>query len=75
MLRPDGGKLAFPRRSKSDGDAKMKKTLVNSRQLAGLRHVSVSAASAKTVIIKKGRYHHHHPHHGGYKKVIIKHGH
>ena len=75
MLRPDGGKLAFPRRSKSDGDAKMKKTLVILASLLAFGTSVMSAASAKTVIIKKGGYHHHHPHHGGYKKVIIKHGH
>jgi hypothetical protein len=69
------GKLAFPRRSKSDGDAKMKKTLVILASLLAFGTAGISAASAEKIIIKRGGHHHHMDHHGGYKKVIIKRGH
>jgi Spy/CpxP family protein refolding chaperone len=72
------GKLAFPRRSQSDGDAKMKKTLVILASLVAFGTVGVSAASAEKIIIKRGGgYHHHHMmgHHHGGKTVIIKRGH
>jgi hypothetical protein len=70
------GKLAFPRRSKSDGDAKMKKTLVILASLVAFGAAGISAASAEKIIIKRGGHHHGmmHHHHGG-KTVIIKRGH
>jgi hypothetical protein len=62
--------LRFPA-AVTDGDAKMKKTLVILASLLAFGTASMSAASAKTVIIKKGGHHHMH----GGKKIIIKHGH
>ena len=51
------GKLAFPRRGKLDGDAKMKKTLVILASLLAFGAAGISAASAEKIIIKRGHRH------------------
>ena len=62
----------------TDGEAKMKRTLVILASLLAFGAAATVPASADKIIIKRGGHHHgmigHHHHHGG-KTVIIKRGH